>query len=79
MPNYYFNVRNPRSAEHVEPRECPDLRSALIEANTMARSLIGKQLRRHRQTDLHGSLDVENELRQPVARIMLAELARQLS
>ena len=43
-----------------------------------ARALIHKRARRA-PIDLHGSLDIEDERRQPIARILLADVARQIS
>jgi len=79
MPCYYFNLRTPaRTVERAERREFPDLREALIAANGAARSLIHNQVRRA-SVPFHGSLDIEDERRLPVARIMLADVARQIS
>nr|WP_019368885.1 MULTISPECIES: hypothetical protein [unclassified Sphingomonas] len=59
-----------------EQRELPDLRQAMIAAHGVARRV----LRRHRlSTPLHGTLDIEDEAQQPVARILLTDLARQIS
>jgi hypothetical protein len=78
MPCFYFHLRTANHAEQAERREFPDLREALIAANGAARSLIHKHVRRA-PAPLHGSLDIQDERRLPVARIMLADVARQIS
>lgn len=79
MPNFYFNVRTSHPVtHHPEPRELPDLRQAMVAAHGLAGALIRKQLR-HGAPAPAGSLDIEDERRRPVARIMLAELARQIA
>lgn len=77
MPAYRFRLRTPDHIAHpTEQRELRDLREAMIAAHGVARRL----LRGHRQaTPLHGTLDIEDEALQPVARILLADLARQMS
>ncbi len=77
MPAYCFRVRTPDHHPHgIERRDLPDLRAALIAGNDLARALL-----RHRgaRKPLRGSLDIEDDGEQPVARILLADLARQLS
>ncbi len=77
MPAYRFCVRTPDLHPHdAERRELPDLRAALIAGHDLARALL-----RHRgaRKPVRGSLDIEDERNQPVARILLADLARQLS
>lgn len=77
MPAYSFRLCTPDHHPHgTERRDLPDLRAALIAGHGLARSLL-----RHRvgRTPLRGSLDIEDEREQPVARILLADLARQLS
>lgn len=79
MPHYHFCLRTPNQVPHLdERRELPGLREALIAAHGAARAMIHKQVRRG-PCELHGSLDVEDERRQPVARILLAEVARQIT
>ena len=79
MPHYYFQLRTKDEAAHApQSRECPDLRTALAEAHSAARSMIHNQVRRARG-EPGGILDVEDERRQPVARILLADVARQIS
>jgi hypothetical protein len=76
MPAYRFRLCTPDHHPHTaERRELPDLRQALIAGHSLARALL-----RHRHgTPVRGSLDIEDDGDQPVARILLADLARQLS
>jgi len=77
MPAYRFRLCTPDHHPHTaERRELPDLRQALIAGHSLARALL-----RHRsgRTPVRGSLDIEDDRDQPVARILLADLARQLS
>ncbi|SFK28065.1 hypothetical protein SAMN03159338_3821 [Sphingomonas sp. NFR04] len=79
MPSYHFCFRTPNNIAHLsEQRDLPDLRQALIAAHQVGRMLLHKHVRRA-PSALHGSLDIEDEDRQPVARILLADLARQIS
>jgi hypothetical protein len=79
MPQYFFNLRTPDAAPRFDRSgDFPDLRTALAEAHSAARTLIHKRAR-HAPLKLHGSLDVEDERRQPIARILLADVARQIS
>lgn len=79
MPQYHFRLNTPDQAIHLaEPRELPGLREALATAHSLARSLIHTQMRRA-PIALQGRLDVEDERRQPVARILLSDVARQIS
>ncbi|OAN62174.1 DUF6894 family protein [Sphingomonas sp. TDK1] len=77
MPAYCFQLRTPDHHPHAaERRELPDLRHALIAGHHFARNL----LRGHAgPKQIRGSLDIEDESNQPVARILLADLVRQLS
>ena len=80
MPLYGFHLQPEIEAisSNYPLRDFPDLRAALIEANVAARAIIGRK----RVGDAilwHGSLDIENEQREPVARILLADVARQIS
>jgi hypothetical protein len=80
MPTYYFALRNRDAVAHREGgRDFPDLKTALVHAQGAARSMIHNRLQRHQPIELHGSFDVEDEQHRPRARIMLADLARQLS
>ncbi|RYY23847.1 MAG: hypothetical protein EOP62_18925 [Sphingomonadales bacterium] len=79
MPLYYFQLRTTDAAAH--PAQCrtfPDLATALAEAQHSARSMIRNRMRRI-QDPLKGSLDIEDEMRQPRARILLADVAYQIS
>ncbi len=78
MPQFFFRLRTPDHAVHLpQAYELPDLRAALIAANAAARRVVRNEVRTaHRP--VAGSFDVENERQEPIARIMLAELARQL-
>jgi hypothetical protein len=80
MPNFRFSLRDCETITYrARERDYPDLSSALIDANTKARALIRSQLRQPGAIALKGSLDIEDEQHRPAARIMLAELSRQLS
>jgi hypothetical protein len=79
MPNYFFRVRTPdRAIRQAECHQLPDLDAALVIAQRTARSLVRVPVRRGR-TIIAGSLDIENEGHQPIARLMLAEIAHQMS
>jgi hypothetical protein len=79
MPLYFFSLKTRNAIPHVERQgEFPDLRAALADAHSAARTMLHSR-RRHAPLDLHGSLDVEDEQRRPVARILLADVARQIS
>jgi hypothetical protein len=78
MPHYFFSLKTHGAIPHTERSgDFPDLRAALVEANATARSMLHTR-RNHAPLEVHGSLDVEDERRRPVARIMLAEVARQI-
>jgi hypothetical protein len=79
MPRYHFNLRSPDT--RFVPgagQDLPNLAAAMAEAHHAARALVRSRMRHHCSTPC-GSLDIEDERRQPVARIMLAEVARQIS
>jgi hypothetical protein len=79
MPRYFFQLRTPNAAQH--PARCgefPNLGAALAEAHGAVRALIHKRAR-GAPADLYGSLDIEDERREAVARILLADVARQIS
>lgn len=81
MPQYYFQLRTTNAAPPVpvqEPRDLPDLQAAMIEAQRAVRTMVRTRAG-HAPLTLRGSLDIEDERRQPVARIMLADVARQIS
>jgi hypothetical protein len=76
MPQFFFRLRTPDRINHApQPCEHPNLQAALIAANGAARAIV----RRHACPSWSGSFDVENDRQEPVARIMLADLVRQLS
>lgn len=78
MPRYTFRVRTADHALHLsESFELPGLRDALILANGAARSLLRRQ--RREVARITGTLDIEDERQMPVARLLLAEVARQMS
>lgn len=80
MPLYGFHLQPEIEAIpfNYPLRDFPDLRAALIEANVAARAII-KRKRGGGAIRWHGSLDIENEQHEPVARILLADIARQIS
>lgn len=79
MPLYFFSLKTRNAIPHAERSgEFPDLRAALAEAHSAARAMLHTR-RRHSPLDVHGSLDIEDESHRPVARILLAEVARQIS
>jgi hypothetical protein len=79
MPEYFFHVRTPdQVARQPERRELPNLGEALAAANSAAHALIRRRVRRG-QSGPRGIVEVEDEKRRPVARILLTELAQQIS
>lgn len=79
MPSYYFRVRTPDKAPHrIERHELPNLDAAMAMGQRTARALVRNPLRRGR-TSFGGSLSIEIEGNQPIAQIMLADVARQMS
>lgn len=78
MPNYFFCVRTPDKTVHrADCHDLPNLEAALATGSRTARALVRNPVRQART--VRGSLDIEDERRQPVARLMLAEVARQIS
>ena len=78
MPTYFFCVRTPDKKLHnTERRELPNLAAALAEGHLAARGLVRSPVRHAR--GLRGSLDIEDERREPVARLIFADVARQIS
>ncbi len=79
MPSYYFRIRHPNQVDQrSHHRNLGNLTEALAAAHGTARTLI--RSRKHRApTDIRGSLDIEDEHRRPLARLMLAEVAQQIS
>ncbi|RYD54372.1 MAG: hypothetical protein EOP60_07750 [Sphingomonadales bacterium] len=79
MPLYYFQLRTADAAPHpAQARMLPNLAAALVEAQHAARGMIRTRVRRVLGAP-SGSLDIEDEARQPVARILLADVAHQIS
>jgi len=79
MPSFTFRLRTPDKVAHgAECHDFPDLDTALIVASRTARSLVRNPVRRGIKT-LSGSLDVENDAHQTVARLVLREVAHQIS
>lgn len=79
MPLYYFQLRTTDAAPHpAQSRTLPDLGAALAEAQHSARSMMRSRMR-HLLGIPSGTLDIEDEQRQPIARIMLAEVAQQIT
>jgi hypothetical protein len=80
MPLYYFHLRTHDAAASAtdDGREFPNLSAALAEAQHAARAMIRNRMRRLPGTP-NGTLDIEDEKRRPIARILLAEVARQIS
>ncbi|RYE03709.1 MAG: hypothetical protein EOP61_03505 [Sphingomonadales bacterium] len=79
MPLYHFHLRTRDEASHpAHSRTLPNLAAALAEAQHTARDMIRSRLRKVRSAP-SGSLDIEDERGQPIARIMLADVARQIS
>jgi hypothetical protein len=78
MPQFFFRLRTADRAVHApQAHDLPDLRAALIAANSAARRLVRQEVRAA-HAPVAGSFDIENERQEPIARIMLADLARQL-
>ncbi|AQR74262.1 DUF6894 family protein [Sphingomonas sp. LM7] len=80
MPQFFFQLRTQGSAPRRDdtPREFPSLAAALAEGQGRARSLIHNH-RRRAPAPLRGTLEIEDERHHPVARILLADIARQIS
>ena len=78
MPLFYFNDHAADGALRLQGREYPDLNAALAEANRTARSLLAKRLR-ERPSDLRGRVDIEDDRRRTVARVLFADLAHQIT
>lgn len=74
MPLYYFHPRDAAPCPEDVKRELGSLDEALAEANRIARRMIARAaeptgLRRQ-------ALDIENESRRVVARVMFADVLR---
>lgn len=78
MPRYFFRLQSQDEIIHPDKsRELPDMAAALAAANGMARALLDNPMH-PLPLPSRGSLDVEDERRRPIARVLLAEVARQL-
>lgn len=78
MPNYVFRVRTPDNVAHqAQHIELPDLNAAMAQAQRYARTLIRHPIRRGQRT-FGGAMDVEVG-DQPIARLLLSEVAMQIS
>ena len=79
MPQFFFRLNTRNAIAHqAQSGEFPDLRAALAGAHSAARAMLHTR-HRHAPIELHGCLDVEDEGHRPVARILLADVARQIS
>lgn len=80
MPRYIFHLN--RSGADIaftdEAHELPDLTAALQKANSRARAVLRRCVRCGPDA-VRGTLDIQDASRQPVARIYLSELMRQIS
>lgn len=75
MPRFYFHRRDTLPDPADQQRELRDLGEALAEANRMARTIIARAAEPHRLS--REALDIENEHRGIVARVMFADVLRQ--
>lgn len=75
MPLFYFHQRDTPSCPADPWRDLRDLGEALAEANRMARSIVARAPDPARLA--HDALDIENEGRAVVARVMFADVIRQ--
>lgn len=79
MPHYFFRLNTRNAVPHKDQGgDFPDLRAALAGAHSTARAMLRTRMR-HAPIEVHGSLDIEDERHRPVARILLADVARQIS
>lgn len=79
MPQFFFQLRTAGThAPDDKPRDLPSLAAALAEGQGRARALIHNH-RRRTPAPLHGMLEIEDDRHRPVARILLADIARQIS
>lgn len=76
MPLFYFHRRDTPSAASDQRRELRDIGEALAEGNRMARSIIARSTDPRRLS--REALDIENERRGLVARVMFADVMRQI-
>lgn len=80
MPAYSFHLCTLDTSRPIQNdhSEFPDVGAALAEAARIGRGMIRQRVRR-KPCELRARLDVRDEGNAPVARILLAELARQMS
>ena len=76
MPLFYFHRRDTPSTASDQHRELRDIGEALAEGNRMARSIIARSADPRRLS--REALDIENERRGLVARVMFADVMRQI-
>ena len=76
MPLFYFHRRDTPSRTNDQRRELHDIGEALAEANRMARTILARAP--DRATLARDALDIENEGRALVARVMFADVIRQI-
>lgn len=75
MPLFYFHRRDMPRRANDRRRELRDIGEALAEANRMARTILARAPDRTRLA--RDALDIENEGRTVVARVMFADVIRQ--
>lgn len=75
MPLFYFHRRDTPCSANDRRCELRDVGEALAEANRIARTIIARTPDRAKIA--RGALDVENEGRAVVARVMFADVIRQ--
>ncbi|MFZ3484194.1 DUF6894 family protein [Sphingomonas sp. 3-13AW] len=80
MPAYSFHLCTPNATRPIKSdhNEFPNVGAALAEAARIGRGMIRQRVRRQ-PCALRAHLDVRDGGDTPVARILLAELARQIS
>jgi hypothetical protein len=80
MPAYSFHLCTTAASRPIRNThsEFPDVGAALAEAARIGSGMIRQRVRR-KPCELRAHLDVRDEGNAPVARILLAELARQMS
>ena len=80
MPHYIFHLNRSRPdiAFKDEAHELPNLVVALQKANSRARAVLRRCVRCGPDA-VRGTLDIQDANRQPIARIYLSELMRQIS
>jgi hypothetical protein len=80
MPAFSFHLCTTGTSRPIstDRSEFPNVGAALTEANRIGWAMIRKRARR-KPCELSGRLDVRDESNTPVARLLLAELAQQIS